>query len=113
MSVSDEPADESQRVTITEVVHLLDETGTPYMLTGSVASSLHGEPRATLDIDIVVDPTESSIARLVTQLETRDYYVDLTAARSLGRARPVQCDSSAFRLEGRLHRAKASAVCRQ
>lgn len=51
------------------------------MLTGSVASSLHGEPRATLDIDIVVDPTEPSIARLVTQLETHDYYVDLAAAR--------------------------------
>ena len=30
----------------------------PYMLTGSLASSMYGIPRATNDIDIVIAPTK-------------------------------------------------------
>ncbi len=33
----------------------LDTANMPYMLTGSLASALHGEPRATQDIDLVVE----------------------------------------------------------
>jgi hypothetical protein len=33
----------------------LAAAGIPYMVTGSVASSFHGEPRATRDIDIVIE----------------------------------------------------------
>ena len=33
------------------VIARLDEAGIEYMLTGSLASSLQGEPRATHDID--------------------------------------------------------------
>jgi hypothetical protein len=32
----------------------LEENGIPYMITGSIASSLHGEPRSTHDIDVIV-----------------------------------------------------------
>jgi hypothetical protein len=40
----------------------LERTGVPYMLTGSLASSLYGVPRATNDIDFVVAPTVTSQA---------------------------------------------------
>jgi hypothetical protein len=73
-AASGKRGDASQRDTIAEIVGVLDETGIPYMLTGSLVSSFHGEPRATLDIDVVVDPTESSLARLVGELETLGYY---------------------------------------
>jgi hypothetical protein len=36
------------------VIGVLDAHGIEYMITGSVASSLQGEPRATHDIDVVV-----------------------------------------------------------
>ena len=35
------------------------------MVTGSLASSYHGEPRATRDVDIVIDPTADGLARFV------------------------------------------------
>lgn len=37
------------------VVHRLEAAGVPYMLTGSVAMSLYGQPRMTRDIDLVVE----------------------------------------------------------
>jgi hypothetical protein len=36
-------------------VRKLTELGAPYMVTGSVAALLYGEPRVTHDVDIVVD----------------------------------------------------------
>jgi hypothetical protein len=35
---------------------LLDHHAIPYMLTGSVAASFHGRPRATHNADVVIDP---------------------------------------------------------
>lgn len=47
----------------------------PYMLTGSFASSLHGIPRATRDIDIVIFPTRDQLTRLIEQLPGTSYYI--------------------------------------
>lgn len=58
----------------------VESAGIPYMLTGSFASSYHGVPRATQDIDIVVEPTEEGIRSLVRLLPADRYYVDLDAA---------------------------------
>ncbi len=58
----------------------LDEAGIPYMVVGSVAGSLHGEPRTTIDIDLVVDPSADSLRQFVDSLPASDYYVDLNAA---------------------------------
>jgi hypothetical protein len=44
-----------------------DATGVAYFLGGSLASSLQGEPRATNDIDFVVDLEERSIDPLVVR----------------------------------------------
>jgi predicted nucleotidyltransferase len=45
----------SQQALLRRVVRALDGAGVPHMLTGSLASSLQGEPRATHDIDLVID----------------------------------------------------------
>jgi hypothetical protein len=59
----------------------LERAGVPYMITGSVASSYHGEPRATRDVDIVIDPDPAGITRLVAELEAAGVYVDAGVAR--------------------------------
>lgn len=53
------------------VIGALDETGIPHMVSGSVASTRHGEARATQDIDIVIDPSEAQIGDLLDRLAHR------------------------------------------
>ncbi len=66
---------------LADVVAMLDRARVPYMVTGSLASSFHGEPRATLDVDVVIDPTPASLASLTDELLRSDFYVDADAAR--------------------------------
>lgn len=63
----------SQAELLRAAVELLDEAGIPYMLVGSYASTFHGEPRMTRDIDVVVDPNPESI-RLLVDLVDRDRF---------------------------------------
>ncbi len=63
------------------VVRHLDAIGVPYMVTGSVASSHHGRPRATHDADIVIQPTPESLDGLVRGLAEAGFYVDAASAR--------------------------------
>jgi hypothetical protein len=63
------------------VISRLDAAGVPYMVTGSLASSYHGEPRATRDVDIVIDPTIDGLERFVDAMIAADFYVDPHAAR--------------------------------
>ena len=72
---------------IREVVGQLEAAGIPYMVTGSVASSYHGEPRATRDLDVVIDPDPPSLVDLVQRLARGGKYVDLGAATEALRAR--------------------------
>jgi hypothetical protein len=65
---------------LADVIGLLDRSDVPYMVTGSVASSFHGEPRATRDLDIVIDPGRGAFERLVDGLLGAGYYVDRDAA---------------------------------
>jgi hypothetical protein len=58
----------------------LEGAGIPYMVVGSVAGSLHGEPRTTVDIDLVIVPSPGSLRQFVDSLAANDYYVDLDAA---------------------------------
>jgi hypothetical protein len=65
---------------LAETIGYLEAAGIPYMITGSVASSFHGEPRATRDLDIVIDPAPSALGRLIDDLRTGGFYVDRDAA---------------------------------
>jgi hypothetical protein len=66
---------------LAEVSGRLAEAGIPYMVTGSLASSFHGEPRATRDIDIVIDPSPDALDRFVESLPSDVFYVDTQTAR--------------------------------
>jgi hypothetical protein len=62
------------------VLGVLEHIGIPYMLTGSFASSFHGKPRATQDIDVVISATPDQLRSLVQLLPREEYYVDEGAA---------------------------------
>ena len=47
------------------VARALEECGVRYLVGGSLASSISGEPRSTLDVDLVVELAESEIDRFV------------------------------------------------
>jgi len=53
-----------------------------YMVTGSFAGAYHGIPRATQDIDIVIETTSDQLRRLIDLLPESEYYVDVDAAMS-------------------------------
>lgn len=60
------------------VVHIgtiLDRLGVPWVLGGSLASSLMGEPRSTLDIDVAVVLSVDD-GRLLADAVRSEYYVD-------------------------------------
>jgi hypothetical protein len=69
------------------VVEILDEAEVPYMLTGSLAAAYYATPRATQDIDVVVEAEESGIDRVVQGLSDAGCYVDRTAALEALRTR--------------------------
>ena len=58
----------------------LAKSAIPYMLTGSFASSFHGVPRASNDVDIVIAPTEEQLSELKDILSVGEYYFDLDDA---------------------------------
>jgi len=51
----------------------LDRLGIPYLIGGSLASSLHGIPRSTHDVDIVADIRENHIPEFAKALESGFY----------------------------------------
>jgi hypothetical protein len=69
------------------LVRHLEELAIPYMVTGSVASSHHGRPRTTHDIDVVIDPTPAALESLVEALAASGFYVDAERARDAFRRR--------------------------
>lgn len=58
------------------LIHALERAEVPYMVTGSYASSAHGTPRATNDIDIVIAPTPTQLSELMRQFPNDRYYAD-------------------------------------
>lgn len=86
---------EALRVAL-RVIEALEELGAPYHVGGSYASSIHGTPRQTQDIDVVVDLAVESAGALVSMIET-DFYVDETsvtrAIRDKGSFNVIHLDS--------------------
>ena len=65
---------------LSRIIASLDAAGVPHMVTGSIASSYHGIPRTTHDIDIVIDPVPAGLQVFVSSLSVEEHYVDLSAA---------------------------------
>ena len=59
-----------------QVASALDRAHVRYMLTGSVASSAHGIPRSTRDLDIVIAPTRTGLLALIEEFPESAYYAD-------------------------------------
>lgn len=66
----------SQPQLLKKIIEILNRAGLEYMLTGSLVSSLQGEPRLTHDIDIVVSITEQDIFTLTNAFPPPRYYLD-------------------------------------
>jgi hypothetical protein len=69
----------SQQELVIAVLKILEEQGIHYMVTGSIVSSIQGEPRSTHDIDIVVSIDKNNIDKLVNSFSAPDYYLDRDA----------------------------------
>jgi len=69
----------SQSELLRKVITTLEQAKVPYMLTGSYASSIQGEPRLTHDIDLVVAITSAAARELIAAFPGPDYYLDETA----------------------------------
>ncbi|HET6594043.1 MAG TPA: DUF6036 family nucleotidyltransferase [Anaerolineales bacterium] len=65
---------EATRLTLL-VTQTLERLGIPYAVGGSLASSLHGVMRSTLDVDIVADMQSEHIQSLVEAL-SNEFYAD-------------------------------------
>lgn len=65
-----------QHELLAKVVAALDSAGIAYMVTGSFASTFHGEPRMTRDIDLVIDPDASTVVLFVEQFDSDSFYIN-------------------------------------
>jgi hypothetical protein len=72
-----------------DVVGALGRIGIPHMIVGSFAAMIHGEPRTTHDLDIVIDPTGDQLEQLLQTLPASRYYVDGDVARDARRRRSM------------------------
>jgi hypothetical protein len=64
-----------QQELLKAVVQRLNDLGIPYMMTGSMVSSLQGEPRSTHDIDLIVSLNHQQIDQLVSSFPAPDFYL--------------------------------------
>jgi hypothetical protein len=62
-------------IALKPVIHIFEKLSIPYYIGGSIASSIFGMARATMDVDIVADIDSHQIPPLKKHLEN-DYYID-------------------------------------
>ena len=79
----------TQHEFLRDVHELLEEAGIPYMIAGSVASTYHGRPRATQDVDVVIEPGEADLRLFVQLCIGKGYYADEDDARQALRHRSM------------------------
>ncbi|HSO36556.1 MAG TPA: hypothetical protein VLT33_28720 [Labilithrix sp.] len=72
------------------VAQLLAAAGIPFMVAGSFASTAHGLPRSTQNLDLVIDPpSAATFDALLASIPADRYYVDADAARDALRRRSM------------------------
>lgn len=81
--------DDAPRTLLRSIVASLTAIEIPHMVVGSFASTFHGEPRTTRDLDLVIDPSSGQLNRLVEDLDPEKYYVDPDVARDALRRRSM------------------------
>src|SRR5215471_11397524 len=73
-------SDEGAGSFLTRLTTKLAAAGVPNMVVGSFASSFHGIPRSSQDLDLVIDPQPEALRRFLSDLPPQDYYADADAA---------------------------------
>lgn len=66
----------SQPELLKKVIQVLEADGIEYMITGSIVSSLQGEPRSTHDIDILINIQLQSASKLARAFPPPNFYLD-------------------------------------
>jgi hypothetical protein len=66
----------SQQELLVLIVRVLEEHGIEYMLTGSIVSSLQGEPRSSHDVDIVISIQPNVAETLASLFLFPEFYLD-------------------------------------
>lgn len=69
-----------QRDLLRRVLDAFAASDIEYLLVGSVASAAYGEPRLTLDIDVVAALTAAQLPRFLSFFHAPEYYVSADAA---------------------------------
>lgn len=72
-------------VPLLELKNALEQVGVEYMIVGSLASSVHGLPRATRDADIIVAITPQQVTKLAAMLRPRFYMSEEAALEAIHR----------------------------
>ena len=75
-----------QKDFLARLVTKLENVGIPYMISGSLGSSFHGEPRATNDIDLIISPNAEQLNTFIQSL-SEGYYVNPEAVHEAFRNR--------------------------
>ncbi len=71
----------SQQELLANVARTLDTLGIDYMITGSIASSLQGEPRMSHDIDLVVHLIAAAVPALLKAFPEPEFYLSEESVR--------------------------------
>lgn len=74
----------NQEQLLKTITTLLQKTGIPYMITGSISVVFYGRPRASHDIDFVVEAHEKDIKRILqafASLPQSEFLVDSSAIK--------------------------------
>jgi len=66
----------SQQELLKKIIQALDQAEILYMITGSIVSSLQGEPRSTHDIDILIAMQKSKAQILLEAFAPSEFYWD-------------------------------------
>ena len=70
----------TQKDFFSDLIRKIEAAGISYMVTGSFASSYHGEPRASNDVDIIIAPSKYQLEAFISSLGS-DFYVDSDTAK--------------------------------
>ena len=65
-----------QQELLKKIIQILEVSRIEYMITGSIASSLQGEPRSTHDIDLVVVIKKTDVPKLTHIFHPPRFYLD-------------------------------------
>jgi hypothetical protein len=57
------------------LAQILNSANIPYYITGGVAAIAHGEPRATIDLDVVISINLANLPTLAANFEAQGFYV--------------------------------------